>query len=393
MHLVARRGAHDRGPAEQVRLARRRAAVRRGPGGVPGHHAVAARAWRNARRASCARASCRWRRPIPRSRAGSRVWNRCLATSEPTRRTGARVRRAVDPARPVTFDARGFPCYTYIFVVGSHCLAAMTNYPVHVNFPGRLVIVGFGSIGQGVLPLILRHVGITTDRITIVTADDARRAESRRVRHPLHQAVAHARELQARARSAGRTRRFPAEPVGRRVEHRADQALLGQGALYLDTCIEPWPGGYTDPTISPSRSAPTTPCVRRRSRCARPSCRARPPCSRTAPIPGSSRTSSSRRCSTSPRDTRRRRRQARVARGLGRSWRRSSASRSSTSPSATRRCDSAPKEPGRVRQHLVGRRLRRARARSRPNSAGARTRRTGRATARGTISAAAARST
>src|SRR5581483_725124 len=23
-------------------------------------------------------------------------------------------------------------------------------------------------------------------------------------------------------------------------------------ALYLDTCIEPWPGGYTDPTLSPS---------------------------------------------------------------------------------------------------------------------------------------------
>ncbi|CAK0743647.1 hypothetical protein CCP1ISM_170012 [Azospirillaceae bacterium] len=25
-----------------------------------------------------------------------------------------------------------------------------------------------------------------------------------------------------------------------------------QGAMYLDTCIEPWPGGYTDPSISPS---------------------------------------------------------------------------------------------------------------------------------------------
>src|SRR5204863_5603392 len=23
-------------------------------------------------------------------------------------------------------------------------------------------------------------------------------------------------------------------------------------ALYLDTCIEPWPGGYTDPSLSPS---------------------------------------------------------------------------------------------------------------------------------------------
>ena len=26
-----------------------------------------------------------------------------------------------------------------------------------------------------------------------------------------------------------------------------------KGALYLDTCIEPWPGGYTDPNLSVSR--------------------------------------------------------------------------------------------------------------------------------------------
>src|SRR5215471_9792106 len=25
-----------------------------------------------------------------------------------------------------------------------------------------------------------------------------------------------------------------------------------KGALYLDTCIEPWPGGYTDPSLPPS---------------------------------------------------------------------------------------------------------------------------------------------
>ena len=34
-----------------------------------------------------------------------------------------------------------------------------TAHKVHVTFPGRLVVVGFGSIGQGVLPLILRHIG------------------------------------------------------------------------------------------------------------------------------------------------------------------------------------------------------------------------------------------
>ncbi len=34
------------------------------------------------------------------------------------------------------------------------------KYPVHVKFGGKILIVGFGSIGQGILPLILRHIGI-----------------------------------------------------------------------------------------------------------------------------------------------------------------------------------------------------------------------------------------
>ena len=41
----------------------------------------------------------------------------------------------------------------------------------HVAFAGRLVIVGFGSIGQGVLPLLLRHLEIDADQITIITAE------------------------------------------------------------------------------------------------------------------------------------------------------------------------------------------------------------------------------
>ena len=31
-----------------------------------------------------------------------------------------------------------------------------TEHKIHVTFPGRLIFIGFGSIGQGVLPLILR---------------------------------------------------------------------------------------------------------------------------------------------------------------------------------------------------------------------------------------------
>ena len=46
----------------------------------------------------------------------------------------------------------------------------MTDQKVHIDFPGRIVFIGFGSIGQGVLPLVLRHIGIPAERVTIVTA-------------------------------------------------------------------------------------------------------------------------------------------------------------------------------------------------------------------------------
>ena len=42
----------------------------------------------------------------------------------------------------------------------------------HVAYKGRLVILGFGSIGQGVLPLILRHVDIPRENIVVVTAEE-----------------------------------------------------------------------------------------------------------------------------------------------------------------------------------------------------------------------------
>ena len=50
--------------------------------------------------------------------------------------------------------------------------------PVHVEFPARILFIGFGSIGQGVLPLVLRHIGIAPERISIVTADERGREEA-----------------------------------------------------------------------------------------------------------------------------------------------------------------------------------------------------------------------
>lgn len=129
----------------------------------------------------------------------------------------------------------------------------MSQHPVHVVFSGRLVFVGFGSIGQGVLPLILRHIGITPDRITIVTADDAGRDEGAEygvkiIKQPLTQD----------------NHRQVLEPLIARGDFllnlSVDVSSLAlikfaheKGALYLDTCIEPWPGGYTDTSLPPAR--------------------------------------------------------------------------------------------------------------------------------------------
>ncbi|HEX3498620.1 MAG TPA: saccharopine dehydrogenase C-terminal domain-containing protein [Stellaceae bacterium] len=122
----------------------------------------------------------------------------------------------------------------------------------HVTFSGRLVMIGFGSIGQGVLPLLLRHVGMDPTRITIVTAEErgAAVAEEYGVTFV----------VTALTRENYRAMLTPLLAAGDfllnlsvEVSSLALIELAREvGALYLDTCIEPWPGGYTDPSLSPS---------------------------------------------------------------------------------------------------------------------------------------------
>ena len=122
----------------------------------------------------------------------------------------------------------------------------------HVAFSGRLVIVGFGSIGQGVLPLILRHVDLKPTQITIVTAEDRGREVASEygicfVKTPLtrenYQAV-----LEPLVGPGDFLLNLSVDVSSVALVRLAQE----RGALYLDTCIEPWPGGYTDPTLSAS---------------------------------------------------------------------------------------------------------------------------------------------
>ena len=125
----------------------------------------------------------------------------------------------------------------------------MSTHEVYVEFPGHLVLIGFGSIGQGVLPLILRHIGISPERLTIVTADDVGREEAAR----------YGIKFVRQALTRENFRRVLDPILGRgdfllNVSVDVSSVALirfcwEKGAMYLDTCTEPWPGGYTDPTL------------------------------------------------------------------------------------------------------------------------------------------------
>ena len=122
----------------------------------------------------------------------------------------------------------------------------------HVKFPGRLVFVGFGSVGQGTLPLLLRHIDMPLERITILTGDDRGQAEAE------HFGIKFL--VRPLTRDNYRALLDPLLDKGDFLLNLSvdvsSVALIEfcyeKGAIYLDTCIEPWLGGYTDPTVSAS---------------------------------------------------------------------------------------------------------------------------------------------
>ncbi len=126
----------------------------------------------------------------------------------------------------------------------------MESYKQHAALAGRLVIIGFGSIGQGVLPLILRHLGIDHSKISVITADEDGAAVAQK----------YGVSFRVEPLTPGNYRAIlgPMLAEGDFLLNLSVDVssidlfnfALEKGAFYLDTCIEPWPGGYTDPKRS-----------------------------------------------------------------------------------------------------------------------------------------------
>jgi homospermidine synthase len=117
-----------------------------------------------------------------------------------------------------------------------------------IDFPGRIVLLGFGAIGQAILPLLRRHVRMPPSRIEVVepVGDEAGILADAGVAHT----------------KLGLDRDNYRDELARRLS-RGD-ALLNlsidvasvelmrwceeHGVLYLDACTEPWPGVHDDPS-------------------------------------------------------------------------------------------------------------------------------------------------
>src|SRR5215468_2516057 len=134
----------------------------------------------------------------------------------------------------------------------------MTGWPVHARIDGPIVMIGFGSIGKGTLPLIERHFEFDKARLVVIDPEDKDRKllDERGIKF-IHQAVTRKnyRELLTPLLTAGGGQGFC---VNLSVDTSSvDIMTLCReiGALYIDTVIEPWAGFYFDKKISPeSRS-------------------------------------------------------------------------------------------------------------------------------------------
>ena len=128
----------------------------------------------------------------------------------------------------------------------------MSNWPVHAVWNGPIVMIGFGSIGRGTLPLILRHIKCDPKQITVIDPDasTSKLAEKQGAAF-INEAITRKnyRQVLKPLLTAGPGQAFI---VNLSVDvNSLDIMRLARetGALYVDTVVEPWPGFYYNTAI------------------------------------------------------------------------------------------------------------------------------------------------
>ncbi len=126
---------------------------------------------------------------------------------------------------------------------------------IHAKISGPIVMIGFGSIGKGTLPLIERHFDYDKSRFVIIDPhEDGEIAKAHGVRF-IKQAITrdNYREVLVPLLTAGGGQGFC---VNLSVDTSSVDIMTmcrEIGALYIDTVVEPWLGFYFDRNIGPEK--------------------------------------------------------------------------------------------------------------------------------------------
>ncbi|UOM33968.1 homospermidine synthase [Acuticoccus sp. I52.16.1] len=130
----------------------------------------------------------------------------------------------------------------------------MSDWPIHGTITGPIVMIGFGSIGRGTLPLIERHFEYDKSRLVVIDPSDAdKRLLDERGIEFIQLAITpeNYREVLTPLLTKG-------EGQGFCVNLSVDTSSLDLlkltrelGVLYIDTVVEPWPGFYFDENAKP----------------------------------------------------------------------------------------------------------------------------------------------
>ncbi|GGC63662.1 homospermidine synthase [Chelatococcus reniformis] len=131
--------------------------------------------------------------------------------------------------------------------------ASSEPWPIHGRISGPIVMIGFGSIGRGTLPLIERHFEFDAARLVVIDPSDKDRGllDERGIRFVQAALTpANYREILTPLLTAGGGQGFCVNLSVDTGSISIMELCREIGALYVDTVNEPWLGFYFDKNLS-----------------------------------------------------------------------------------------------------------------------------------------------
>src|SRR3569833_2679626 len=137
----------------------------------------------------------------------------------------------------------------------------MPDWPIYATITGPIVMVGFGSIGKGTLPMIERHLKFDKSRMVVLDPkDEGRKAlgEKHGVRF-IQQGLTrdNYRDVLRPLLTAGGGQGFCVNLSVDTGSVDIMEFCNEIGALYIDTVNEPWLGFYFDASKGPEARSTT----------------------------------------------------------------------------------------------------------------------------------------